>query len=633
MFIRSQTHRRKNGQKGRGFALVQSRRINGNPRNITLLNLGPDFDLPKAKWTEFTRQVEARLKGEWGLPFQDQSFEKWVNDTVKRLLDQGYDIHYNPNQRHLTIPEEISHPGSRTVGGERLALQVLKLLRIPELLYELEFSEKQVKLACVLIVGRMLSPGSERHTHDWMIHDSSILELLRLEPPSLSSLYRCADRLNAHREQITDRLFGNTKELLNFDEAIIFYDLTNTFYHGQEKGELLRYGRSKQKRNDCPLVTLALTLDASGFPRNVEILPGNASEPGTLKQAIEKLNGDRPTVIMDAGIATEENLAYLKEQGLDWIAVERSKAPPVPEGEPDEQFETAGGVKIKAWKLADEEEEVEEEGEVEEEEEVEEAGEVEKAGEVEEAGELRVYVHSEAKQATEDQILETKCTKFEEALRKLNAGLSKPGFLKNYDKVTMKVGRLREKYKKISHLYEVKVNPKKGTKHAASITVTKLTSHARRTQASGGYVLRTSHTGWSVDEVARTYWRLTEIENTFRVMKSDLGLRPIYHSKDERIEGHLFITVLAYHAAHLVRTKLKAQGIHHSWDTIRTRLNRIKRITTRIPKTKHRYLITNADEDLTPFLERVAQCMGLKYDPKATKTMEEKVDKPTPPDT
>ena len=228
MFIRSQTHRRKNGQKGRGFALVQSRRINGNPRNITLLNLGPDFDLPKAKWTEFTRQVEARLKGEWGLPFQDQSFEKWVNDTVKRLLDKGYDIHYNPNQRHLTIPEEISHPGSRTIGGERLALQALKLLRIPELLYELEFSEKQVKLACVLIVGRMLSPGSERHTHDWMINDSSILELLRLEPLSLSSLYRCADRLNAHREQITDRLFGNTKELLNFDEAIIFYDLTNS---------------------------------------------------------------------------------------------------------------------------------------------------------------------------------------------------------------------------------------------------------------------------------------------------------------------------------------------------------------------------------------------------------------------
>ncbi len=404
--------------------------------------------------------------------------------------------------------------------------------------------------------------------------------------------------------------------------GVKFPRATRPFYHGQEKGELLRYGRSKQKRNDCPLVTLAMTLDASGFPRNVEILPGNASEPGTLKQAIEQLNGDRPTVIMDAGIATKANLAYLKEQGLDWIAVERSKAPPVPEGKPDEQFETAGGVKIKAWKIIEAEGEAEEEGEVEEAE-----------GGVEEAGELRVYVHSEAKQATEDQILETKCEKFLEALTKLHAGLSKPGCLKNYHKVLVKVGRLREKFKQVSHLYEVTVTPKKGTKFAASITVTRQASHTRRTLASGGYVLRTSHTGWSVETIARTYWRLTEIERTFRVMKSDLGLRPIYHSKDERIEGHLFITVLAYHAAHLVRTKLKRHNIHDSWHTLRTRLNRAKRITTRMPKNKHRYLITNMDQDLTPFLLQLFACLGLKYDPKATKTVTEYVEEPSSPAT
>jgi len=238
-------------------------------------------------------------------------------------------------------------------------------------------------------------------------------------------------------------------------------------------------------------------------------------------------------------------------------------------------------------------------------------------------------VHSEAKQATEDQILETKCEKFLEALTKLHAGLSKPGYLKNYHKVLVKVGRLREKFKQVSHLYEVTVTPKKGTKFAASVTVTRLASHTRRTLASGGYVLRTSHTGWSVETIARTYWRLTEIESTFRVMKSDLGLRPIYHSKDERIEGHLFITVLAYHAAHLVRTKLKRHNIRNSWHTLRTHLNQVKRITTRIPKNKHRYLITNMDEDLTPFLLQLFACLGLRYDPKATKTVKEYVEEPS----
>ncbi len=114
-------------------------------------------------------------------------------------------------------------------------------------------------------------------------------------------------------DEILEKLFGITKAVLQFEETIVFYDLTNTYYHGKKKGKLLSHGRSKEKRSDCPLVTLALTLDGLGFPRNVQILPGNAGEPATLKEAIEKLNGATPTVIMDSGIATEKNLQYLKE--------------------------------------------------------------------------------------------------------------------------------------------------------------------------------------------------------------------------------------------------------------------------------------------------------------------------------
>ncbi|MDE2644410.1 MAG: hypothetical protein OXI05_01030 [Bacteroidota bacterium] len=120
--------------------------------------------------------------------------------------------------------------------------------------------------------------------------------------------------MNDHQEQILDRLYGKSQELLCFDETIVFYDLTPPFYHGQENGELLRYGRSKQKRNDCPLVTGSLVLSDAGLPRNVTVLPGNASEPGTLEQTVEKLNGDREKLIMDAGIATKANL---EAQGLD----------------------------------------------------------------------------------------------------------------------------------------------------------------------------------------------------------------------------------------------------------------------------------------------------------------------------
>ncbi len=233
-------------------------------------------------------------------------------------------------------------------------------------------------------------------------------------------------------------------------------DLTNTFFHGRQKGELLRCGRSREKRTDCPLVTLALTLNASGFPRSAQILRGNASEPATLQQAIENLNGATPTVIMDAGIATKANLAYLKENNLDWICVERIKAPPVPTEPPDQRFETANEVQVQAWKLSKEE------------------------------GALRVYVHSEAQQATQEQILQTKCKRFEAALEYLNEGLPLPRRVKNISKVARKVGRLQEKYRAVAHLYEVEVKQKKGTHLAESVTFSARASHQTRTQATGG---------------------------------------------------------------------------------------------------------------------------------------------------
>ncbi len=223
--------------------------------------------------------------------------------------------------------------------------------------------------------------------------------------------------------------------------------------------------------------------------------------------------------------------------------MDRKKAPPVPTEAPDQAFETAKGVQVRAWKLSEKE------------------------------GALRVYVHSEARQATDEQILQTKCHQFEAALEHLHEGLPVPRRLKNFSKVERKVGRLQEKYRSVAHLYEVKVKQKEGTHLAELVTLRVRASHQKRTQTTGGYVLGTSHTTWSAEKVARTYWRLTEIEATFRVMKSDLGLRPIYHSKDKRIEGHLFIAVLAYHVSHLIRIKLKANHIHESWDSLRFRLN------------------------------------------------------------
>lgn len=638
MFIRPRSYKRKNGEAGRSFALVESYRKDGTTKHRTLLNLGQSFKIPQAQWGELTQCVAARLKGEACLPFreEDEAFRKAVDEIVQRLLEEGYDIHRKSKQRHFINPEQTTHPDSRTVGGERLILQTLEQLGLAQILRALNFPEKQVKLTFALIVARMLCPGSERKTHQWLRETSSVLQLLDLKLPNLNTLYRCTDLIHQHMDQILEWLFGITQALLGFDETIVFYDLTNTYYHGKKKGDLLAHGRSKEKRNDCPLVTLALTLDASGFPRKVRILPGNAGEPATLQAALAQLRGLKPLVIMDAGIGTQENLRYLNAQGFDWLTVARTQAPPVPEQAPEAQFKTKGGVTVKAWALP-------EKADAEAPDAVENAGETpdtgtSSPGETANAAtdanedaedllhELRAYVHSAAKQSTEDAILESKCEKYLEALAKLHAGLSKRGYLKNYEKVLVKVGRLREEYKQVAHLFEVKVTRKKKGPHAASVTVVRLDSHERRTRASGGYVLRTSRTDLPLEELARTYWRLTEIESTFRVMKSDLGLRPLYHSRDDRIEAHLFITVMAYHAAHFVRTRLKQHGIHDSWASIRETLNNIRRITTRMVKNPYRYLITEVDQDLPPKAGELFACLGFVYDPDITRTVTEHVD-------
>jgi len=543
----------------------------------------------------------------------DESYVQTVEAIAQQLMNRGYNVYRKSAMRCFIEPEKTTHPDTRTFAGERAALHVLRLMGLDTILLDLGLTDTQAKLTCALVIGRMLSPGSEANTLQWMTKTSSILDLLDLEAPSANTLYRVSDHLYKHCNDLVDRLYQNTQDAIDFDESIVFYDLTNIHYHGREKGEFLRHGRSKQKRSDCRLVTLALTLSASGFPRCVQILPGNISEPSTLKDGLDQLRGEHPTVIMDAGIATKKNLAYLHKEGFDHIVIDRSKTPSVPDQTPEIRFETENNVQIRAWRLIDQA--------------LEEGKNASRNGQectqsTDEAStpesvqpsdptlekdptspmEQRIYVHSEAKQWTQDQIRNKKCNQYEEELCYLHEGLSIRGRLKKLDKVYQKMGRLKEKYKLVSHLYDVIVVEKEGSKNAQALRVVKNGSYEDQIQASGGYVIRTSHVDWKPERVIRTYHRLTEIESAFRVMKSELGIRPLHHSRDDRIVAHMIISILAYHATHLVRNRLKGIEVHDSWETIRDHLNAVRRIKTRLVKNKYRYLIMEVDQDIPLYL-------------------------------
>ena len=269
-----------------------------------------------------------------------------AEDLVRRLHARGF----QPGRQADTARDDriatvdldtLDQEDSRSVGCERICLQALEELGFQELLRSLGASARDSRLAVALVVAKMINPASEREALRWLQDDSTTLELLALDGGtglSLSKLYRINDLLWKHRQSLQQGLFLRERQLLDIPDTIVFYDLSNTFYTARPNDTLRRFGRSKQKRNDCPLVSLALLLDGAGFPRSCEILPGNISEPGTLQDAMGRLeavcedSSAKPTVIMDAGIATEENLTWLRQQHYNWICVSREGQPQPPEG-------------------------------------------------------------------------------------------------------------------------------------------------------------------------------------------------------------------------------------------------------------------------------------------------------------
>ena len=607
MFIRRVQTRPRPGSSAPyvSFRLVRSLRSGNSVRQLTLLNLGAHFSVPPQRWPALCELIQSIRSGSAQLFEPDPDLLRCAQQIADRL---SLSAQPDPAGEDLALVhlDSLDHRHVRSVGPERLALHALRELRFADALLELGVSLRDARIASALVLARMLHPSSEREAHAWLTSQSAALELLGLEasaPLSLSKLYRIGDLLWRHRQALESALFRRERSLFELPPAIVFYDLTNAHYHGRPRADL-QHGRSKQKRSDCPLVTLGLTLDAAGFPCRSEILPGNISEPGTLAEAITRLGellgpGPRPTVVIDAGLSTQETIDWLRGQGYDWITVRRGGADPPAEAA-ELSFRTRHQTEARAWRLHSAD------------------------------GESELCLWSAERQAKDDAILAKQRARFEEELQALHAGLAKKGCTKRYDKVVERLGRLKERYKRVAGQYELQVErapaasgPASAAKRkpkrrqpvlARAVRWQRNSQHARKDARAGTYVLRTSHTDWDLERVARTYWQLTEIEATFRSLKSEIGLRPIWHAKRDRIRAHLFIAVLAYHGVHLLRRRLGAQGQHDSWETIRRKLANWMRLTTTLTSAAGERI--ECRQDTRPDAEAAALARAVGVEPR-----------------
>ena len=601
MFISQTTTRRTANKTYRSVRLVESRRVGRKVQQKTLLNLGAHFAIPKAQWAELVEIIEARLAGNEFLfepaPELTATAEAIVQKLRSREMAQAADEALVGNTANVQL-DSLEMDNGRSVGCERIALEALESLCFSEALKNVGMSDRDARITMAMVIARMVHPSSERAALNWLETNSATLELLRLDTGKgfkLDKLYRLSDVLVKHHRTIEDALFARQRKLFGTGGAVIFYDLTNTHMTGRPASRLAKFGRSKQKRNDCPLVTLALATDEGGFPRRSSVLPGNVSEPGTLLDALDSLatqdeGEDKPTVIMDAGIATEDNLAELRKRGYHWITVKRGGVKPdqvdgVNARDPDATINTSSKHEVRAWRLSHDHE-----------------------------NEAQLCIWSQARQEKDEAILAKNRERFEADLADLHKGLSKPRSTKKYDKVLERLGRLRERYALVNHHYDITVTKAPDGKARAVTWKRNAAYHTHNTRA-GHYVLRTSHTEWSVEETVRTYWRLTELEATFQSLKSELGLRPVWHQLSKRIEGHLFIAVLALYGVNVIRTRLAAHGINHKWATLRTKLGRWQRTTIAVTTTDGSRIEVRRDVRPDPTASATAKAAGTPYMP------------------
>jgi transposase len=314
-------------------------------------------------------------------------------------------------------------------------------------------------------------------------------------------------------------------------------------------------------------------LDASGFDRHSEIFEGSVSEGGTLREMLNQLKApDGALVIMDAGISSEENLQWLRKNKYNYLVVSRDISRDI-DMEQTRVIESASGHSIHLQR---------------------------QAGEY--AEEIKLACWSEQRAMKDQSINESFKAKYEKELKKISDGLSQPRCNKKRDAIHQRIARLKEKNKRVSQHYQldIKVNEKSGL-------VTELKwdfqpqPESKQTHP-GVYKLRTTLTDWEDEVIWRTYTMLTDLESVFRSLKSELGMRPVYHQVEERCDGHLFITVLAYQAVQLIRKKLKEHGINESWASLREKFSLQRRITAtfkqRNGKTLHIRQASRPDEEL-----------------------------------
>ena len=555
MYIRK-TKRTYKGKTYLNHLLVESVQTPNGPRQRTICSLGSLEPAPPEQWLGLAHKMESVLQGQ--LPLHGSQAEI---EPLLRKIHKG--------RRAATViavdVDRVQTQEHREAGPVHVGHQMWKQLGLDKILQNIGLSERACTLSEAMTLNRLVFPLSELAMPDW-IRRSALGDILGEDFSKLNedSLYRNLDRLHPNREQIERELAEREKTLFNLDETLYLYDLTSTYFEGQaEANPQAKRGYSRDQRPDCKQVLVGLVLDRDGFPKAHEIFDGNRQDCSTVEEmlgVLERRTGRKPgsTVVVDRGMAYEENLRQIRARGLHYIVAGRQP-------ERNEWLED--------FEQRDEWEEVIREPSP--------RNPLQRKSRVrikrrQKGGEVYILCLSEGREEKDRAIRVKHEARLLVDLERLKARVEQ-GRLKKAQKVHEAIGRIKERYPRVARYYRI------GYEGGSLSWQEDLDKKGVAAKLDGSYVLKTDRQDLTADEIWRTYILLTRVESAFRSMKSPLMERPIFHHLKNRTQTHIFLCVLAYHLLVAIEKRFLDQGMHTSWWSLRQALSTHQVCTVVLP--------------------------------------------------
>ena len=582
------------------YKLCESYRVSGSIRHNIIVGLGKLDELETVEQKKLlAARIEEMIKNDAiTLPIYkiEEKVEKLALYFYKEIkIRKLYDICHEKRDWETVDMATIKNKDAREIGSEWLCKQTFDQLGISNFLRTQNWSEETISLATTHIISRAIFPASELKTVSLIKENSSVCEITGYDKGKITKdlLYAISHKLYSVKSQLEKHLSKRTNELFDLEDKIILYDLTNTYFEGRMQGsKIAKFGRSKEKRYDAKIVVLAVVVNREGFLKYSNVFEGNMSDCKTLEIMIDTLSirtsctTRKPIVVIDAGIATDDNVRILKNKGYDYMCVSRSNlknyyadinaTPVYIKDKKDQPIEL---LKVKTGKDNDH----------------------------------YLWVKSQAKALKENSMNGLLSQRFEEGIQNINYGISKKSGTKKIEKVHERIGRLKQKYPSVHKYYDIEVTD--NGNGIATMVRCMHKSGEDPDKDAGIYFLRTSLSEKDEKTLWTIYNAIREIEYTFRVLKTDLDLRPIYHKNDDASMAHIHLGILAYWLVATIRYQLKQKGINSDWREIVRTMNTQKCVTTSIENINNEIISVRQCTEPNQSVKRIYDLLNYKYLP------------------